>query len=56
MLQLAILLISLGLLGALFGYGFVAGTAVGVAKVLFLVFVCLAVLTLLRVVTYRPTV
>jgi uncharacterized membrane protein YtjA (UPF0391 family) len=56
MLHFALLLLAIGLFGALFGFGFVAGTTAGVAKLLFLVFIGLAVLMFLRILTYRPTV
>jgi uncharacterized membrane protein YtjA (UPF0391 family) len=47
MLQLAITCLVIALIAALFGFGGIAGSFVGVAKILFFVFVVLAVLSLL---------
>jgi hypothetical protein len=54
--KLAILLICLGLLGALFGFGFVAHSNVAVVRALLIVVIALAVLAFARLLTYRPTV
>ncbi len=47
MLQLAIACLVIALAAALFGFGGIAGSFVGVAKVLFVVFLVLAVLSFL---------
>ena len=47
MLQLAIVCLVIALLAAVFGFGGIAGSFVGVAKILFFVFVVLAVLSFL---------
>jgi uncharacterized membrane protein YtjA (UPF0391 family) len=47
MLRLAILFLVIALIAALFGFGWVAGTAYGAAKILFFVFIVLAVLAFL---------
>ena len=47
MLQLAIACLVIALLAAVLGFGGIAGSFVGVAKILFIVFLILAVLTFL---------
>jgi uncharacterized membrane protein YtjA (UPF0391 family) len=47
MLRLAIMFLVIALIAALFGFVFVAHTAVEIAKILFFVFVVLAVLSFL---------
>ena len=47
MLQLAIACLVIALIAALLGFGGIAGSFVGVAKILFVVFLILAVLTFL---------
>jgi uncharacterized membrane protein YtjA (UPF0391 family) len=47
MLGLAILFLIIAIIAALFGFGFVAGTAYLAAKVLFFVFIVLFVIALL---------
>jgi uncharacterized membrane protein YtjA (UPF0391 family) len=47
MLRLAILFLVIALIAALFGFGWVAGTAYSAAKILFFVFIVLAVLAFL---------
>jgi uncharacterized membrane protein YtjA (UPF0391 family) len=47
MLQLAVACLVIALIAAVLGFGGLAGSFVGVAKILFFVFVVLAVLTFL---------
>jgi uncharacterized membrane protein YtjA (UPF0391 family) len=47
MLQLAIACLVIALIAAVLGFGGIAGSFVGVAKILFVVFLVLAVLTFL---------
>jgi uncharacterized membrane protein YtjA (UPF0391 family) len=47
MLQLAVTCLIIALVAALLGFGGIAGSFVGVAKILFLVFLVLAVLSFL---------
>lgn len=47
MLQLAIACLVIALLAAVFGFGGIAGSFVGVAKILFVVFLVLALLSFL---------
>ncbi len=47
MLQLAVTCLVIALIAALLGFGGIAGSFVGVAKILFFVFLVLAVLSLL---------
>jgi len=47
MLQLAILCLVVALIAAVLGFGGIAGSFVGVAKILFVVFLILAVLSFL---------
>ena len=47
MLQLAIVCLVIALIAALLGFGGIAGSFVGVAKILFIVFLILAVLSFL---------
>ncbi len=47
MLQLAIACLVIALLAAVFGFGGIAGSFVGVAKILFVVFLIFAVLSFL---------
>jgi uncharacterized membrane protein YtjA (UPF0391 family) len=56
MLRLALLFVVIALLAALFGFGLVAGMAFDVAKILFFVFVVLAVLSLLAGAMRAPPV
>ena len=53
MLQLAITFLVIALIAALLGFGGIAGSFVGVAKVLFAVFLILAVLSYLGGGMYR---
>jgi uncharacterized membrane protein YtjA (UPF0391 family) len=45
MLQLAVGLLVIALIAGLFGFGFIASSFMGVAKILFFVFIALAVLS-----------
>lgn len=45
MLQLAITLLIIALVAALLGFGGIAGSFIGVAKIVFLVFIVLALLS-----------
>ncbi len=45
MLRLAIVFLVVALIAALFGFGFVAGVAYDAAKILFFIFIVLAVLS-----------
>ena len=47
MLQLAIALLVIALIAALLGFGGIAGSFVGAAKILFIVFLVLAILSFL---------
>jgi uncharacterized membrane protein YtjA (UPF0391 family) len=47
MLRLAILFLVVALIAALFGFGVIAGTAIEAAKIVFFVFIVLAVLAFL---------
>lgn len=47
MLNAAILLLIMGLVCAVLGFGGIAGTAIGIAKVLFFVFLVLAIISFL---------
>lgn len=47
MLRLAIVFLIIALLAGLFGFGFVASMSYDIAKILFFVFIVLAVLSLL---------
>jgi uncharacterized membrane protein YtjA (UPF0391 family) len=47
MLRLAILFLVIALVASLFGFGLVGGMAIEAAKILFFVFIVLAVLTFL---------
>ena len=47
MLRMAILFLVIALIAALFGFGMVSGMAYDAAKILFFVFIVLAVLSLL---------
>jgi uncharacterized membrane protein YtjA (UPF0391 family) len=47
MLRLAILFLVIALIAALFGFGLVAGTSIAIAKILFFIFLVLAVLSFL---------
>ncbi|MCY2994033.1 MAG: DUF1328 domain-containing protein [Planctomycetota bacterium] len=53
MLRLAITLLVIALIAALLGFGGVAGSFVGMARIVFFVFLVLAVLTLLGGGFYR---
>jgi uncharacterized membrane protein YtjA (UPF0391 family) len=44
MLRLALLFLVVAIIAALFGFGMVAGVAYGAAKILFFIFIVLAVL------------
>jgi uncharacterized membrane protein YtjA (UPF0391 family) len=46
MLSLAVTFLVIALIAALFGFGVIASTAAGIAQVLFVVFLVLAVLSL----------
>lgn len=56
MLRLAILFLVIGLIAALFGFGFVAGASYSAAKILFFVFIVLAILSFLGGAFRRPPV
>jgi uncharacterized membrane protein YtjA (UPF0391 family) len=56
MLRLAVLFLVIALIASLFGFGFVAGTAYDAAKILFFVFIVLAVLAFLGGALQRPPV
>jgi len=56
MLRLAILFVVIALVAALFGFGLVADMSYSAAKILFFVFIVLAVLSLLGGVMRRPPV
>ena len=47
MLRYALIFLALGLVAALFGFTTVAGSAIGIAKILFYVFLALFVVALL---------
>lgn len=47
MLRLALVFLVVALLAGLFGFGLVAGTAMEIAKILFFVFLVLAVVSLI---------
>jgi uncharacterized membrane protein YtjA (UPF0391 family) len=47
MLRWAVIFLVLGLVAALFGFTSIAGTAIGIAKILFYVFLALFVIALL---------
>jgi len=48
MLHYAVVFLVIALIAGLFGFGIIASTAAGVAKILFLVFLVLFLVTLLR--------
>jgi len=54
MLRMAILFLVIALIAALFGFDLVAGFSIYAAKILFFVFIVLAVLALLGGVVRRP--
>jgi uncharacterized membrane protein YtjA (UPF0391 family) len=54
MLQLAVTCLIVALIAALLGFGGIAGSFVGVAKILFVVFLILAVLSFLGGGVRRP--
>ena len=56
MLRLAIVFLVIGLIAGLFGFGLVSGLSFEAAKILFFVFIVLAVLSLLGGVMRRPPV
>ena len=56
MLRLALLFLVIALIASLFGFGLVVSTSVEIAKILFFVFIVLAVLSLLGGVLRRPPV
>jgi uncharacterized membrane protein YtjA (UPF0391 family) len=56
MLRLAILFLVIALIAALFGFGLVANMSYDAARILFFVFIVLAVLSLLGGVFRRPPV
>ena len=56
MLRLAIVFLIIGLIAGLFGFGLVSGLSFEAAKILFFVFIVLAVLSLLGGVLRRPPV
>jgi uncharacterized membrane protein YtjA (UPF0391 family) len=56
MLRLAVLFLVIALIAAIFGFGWVAGTAIEAAKILFFVFIVLAVLALLGGLVRRPPI
>jgi uncharacterized membrane protein YtjA (UPF0391 family) len=56
MLRLAILFLVIALIAALFGFGFVADMSYDAARILFFVFIVLAVLSLLGGVLRQPPV
>jgi len=56
MLRLAVLFLVIALIAALFGFDLVGGYAFSAAKILFFVFIVLAVLSLLGGVMRRPPV
>ena len=56
MLRLAILFVVVALIAALFGFGMIADMSFDVAKILFFVFVVLAVLAFLGGMFRSPTV
>ncbi|MEO5646665.1 MAG: DUF1328 domain-containing protein [Candidatus Paceibacterota bacterium] len=47
MLRWAVIFLIIALVAALFGFGGVAGTAIGIAKILFFVFIVLFIISLL---------
>ncbi|MEO7993997.1 MAG: DUF1328 domain-containing protein [bacterium] len=47
MLRYAIIFFVIALIAALFGFGWIAGTAIGIAKILFYVFVVLFLVSIL---------
>ncbi|HZT82093.1 MAG TPA: DUF1328 domain-containing protein [Gemmataceae bacterium] len=56
MIRLAVLFLIIALIAALFGFTTLAGTAMGAAKIVFLVFIVLAVLSFLGGYFRRPPV
>jgi uncharacterized membrane protein YtjA (UPF0391 family) len=56
MLRLAIVFLVIALIAALFGFTAVVGASIEIAKILFFVFIVLAVLSLLGGVMRRPPV
>jgi uncharacterized membrane protein YtjA (UPF0391 family) len=56
MLRLAVVFLIIGLIAAFFGFGMVEGFSFEAAKILFFVFIVLAVLSLLGGVMRRPPV
>ncbi len=54
MLHYAVVFLVIALIAAVFGFGGIATSAVGIAKILFFVFVILAVLTFLFGLVRRP--
>ncbi|HEV3080697.1 MAG TPA: DUF1328 domain-containing protein [Gemmataceae bacterium] len=56
MLRLAVVFLIIGLIAAFFGFGLVEGFSFEAAKILFFVFIVLAVLSLLGGVMRRPPV
>ena len=48
MLHYAVVFLVIALIAALFGFGVIASAAAGIAKVLFFVFLILALITFLR--------
>lgn len=47
MLHYAVVFLVIALIAGIFGFGFIAGTAAGIAKILFVVFLILAVISFL---------
>jgi uncharacterized membrane protein YtjA (UPF0391 family) len=56
MLSWALAFFVIAIIAAIFGFGFVAGTAAEIAKVLFFVFLVLFVISLITGMVRRPTV
>jgi uncharacterized membrane protein YtjA (UPF0391 family) len=56
MLRLGILFLVIALIAACFGFGWIEGTAFAAAKIVFFVFIVLAVLSLLGGAFRRPVV
>ncbi len=51
MLRWAFIFLIIALIAGLFGFGFVAGTALSIAKILFFIFIVLFVITLILGIT-----
>jgi uncharacterized membrane protein YtjA (UPF0391 family) len=56
MLRLALMFVVIAIIAALFGFNLVAGLSYDVAKILFFIFVVLAILAFLGGVVRRPPV